>query len=299
MSSQPDAISKFRDEYLDFLEGHRDEPPTIDNLPAEERGAARAFVDSITAARGIDPYASSPSIEQLLSSGDRMSNGGEFGNALQAHLRRTVDATAEVAPDVASAAMGLDSTLVVLARGMRIRVVPEASSAGLDSALVSRAEAIAAVFSAFPDTHAVLYATEGPATRAVILDRGDIYGAIETPSGQRRAPRPRRPVTDANTACERWLAGLIPEFQPLSPDLLDATIAPESVFNPYLLATRVVDEVSAAGIRARIEAKRATWRSFGVEEAQRLAAMLEEAQVGRLSPEDYESFLDDLVGTAA
>ena len=37
------------------------------------------------------------------------------------------------------------------------------------------------------------------------MDRGDVHGAIETPSGERRAPRLRRSIADASTACEEWL----------------------------------------------------------------------------------------------
>ena len=162
MTSEHDDLSKFRDAYLDYLEGYREEPPALRDLPEEQRRAAEAFVESITAARGVDPYASRPSIEQLLAfrspTGDRTS---ELGETLQDHLRMTVDPRALVTPDAASAAVGLASVLVIHARGMRIRVVPETRSANLEHAFTSRAEAIAMVFSAFPDTHAVLYATTG------------------------------------------------------------------------------------------------------------------------------------------
>ena len=300
MNRDHDDLSKFQDDYLDYLEGDRDEPPVLEELPEEQRRAAKAFIDSITAARGVDPYASRPSIEQLLASRSQTSDRiSELGELLQDHLRLTVDPRALVTPDAASAAVGLASALVIQARGMRIRVVPEADSADLDYALTRRAEDIARVFSAFPDSHAVLYTTIGQGPRAVIVDRGDVQGAIETPSGEMRAPRLRRSITDAATACEVWLMGMIPEFQPLSTDLLEPTAAPESALDPYQLASKVVDEVSTAGTRARIEAKRATWGDFGVPEAQRLAAIVQEAQLGQLSEEDYKLRLNELVGIAA
>ena len=300
MTSERDDLSKFQDAYLDYLEGDRDEPPALKDLPEEQRRAAKAFIDSITAARGVDPYASRPSIEQLLASRSQTSDRtSELGEVLQNHLRFTVDHRALVTPDAASAAIGLASALVIQARGMRIRVVPEANSADLDYALTRRAEDIARVFSAFPDSHAVLFTTTGQGPRAVIVDRGDVQGAIETPSGEMRAPRLRRSITDAATACEVWLMGMIPEFQPLSTDLLEPTAAPELALEPYQLASKVVDEVSTAGTRARIEAKRATWGDFGGPEAQRLAAIVQEAQLGQLSEEDYKLRLDELVGIAA
>ena len=46
--------------YLDYLEGNRDESPLSPNAAAE------AWVESITTARGVDPDANRPSIEQLL-----------------------------------------------------------------------------------------------------------------------------------------------------------------------------------------------------------------------------------------
>ena len=112
---------------LDYLEGDRDAPPTPEDLPEDQRRAAKAFIDSITAARGVDPYASRPSIEQLLASRSQTSDRiSELGELLQDHLRLTVDPRALVTPDAASTAVGLASALVIQARGMRIRVVPEA-----------------------------------------------------------------------------------------------------------------------------------------------------------------------------
>ena len=300
MNRDHDDLSKFQDAYLDYLEGDRDEPPVLEELPEEQRRAAKAFIDSITAARGVDPYASRPSIEQLLASQSQTSDRtSEMGEVLQNHLRLTVDHRASVTSDVASAAVGLASKLVIQALGMRIRVVPEANSADLDYALTRRAEDIARVFSAFPDSHAVLYATTGQEFLGVVVDRGDVHRAIETPSGESRAPRLRRLISDAATACEEWLTGMIPDFEPLSIDLLESTAAPESALNPYHLASKVIDEVSTAGTRAKIEAKRATWGDFGVQEAQRLAAIVQEAQLGQLSEEDYKLRLDELVGIAA
>ena len=300
MSTEHDDLRKFRDAFLDYLESDRDEPPALEELPEEQRRAAEAFIKSITAARGVDPYASRPSIEQLLAARSPTSDrASELGKALQDHLRLTVDHRALVTPDAASSAVGLASALVIQARGMRVRVVPEMASSNLDYALTRRAEDVAKVFSTFPDTHAVLYTTTGQEPLAVVVDRGDVYGAIETPSGERRAPRLRRSIADARTACEVWLRGLIPEFEPMSTDLLDPTTAPESALDPYRLASRVVDEVSTAGARARIGAKQATWTDFGDQEAQWLAAIVQEAQLGQLREEDYESRLDELVGKAA
>ena len=299
MTNEYNDLSNFRDAYLDYLEKTRDEPPALEDLPEELRPMAESFITSIQAARGVDPYASRPSIEQLLDHRSLDGNpASRLGDLLRYHLRLKVDPRALVTHDAASAALGLESSLVVQARGMSIRVVLEATSVNLNYALTKRAEQIDRVFGAFPESQAVLFTTMDPSPVAVIVDRGDVQGAIETPSGERRAPRLRRQIADAGTACELWLKGLIPEFRPLDIDLCDPTVPTESNLDPYLLASRVVDQVCVAGARAKIKAKRATWGDFGDREAQRLATIVEKAQFGRMTKEDYESHLNQLIEIA-
>ena len=85
----------------------------------------------------------------------------------------------------------------------------------------------------------------------------------------------------------------------MSTNLLKPTTAPESAVDPFQLAMKVVREVSLAGSRAKVEAKKDTWRDFGDLEAQHLAAIVQEAQRGQLSEEVYKSHLDELVRIAA
>ena len=66
VNSPSDRVSEFRAEYLDYIEGGRDAPPTLDGLSGRERLTAEAFIKSHTAAAGIDPYASRPPTDQLL-----------------------------------------------------------------------------------------------------------------------------------------------------------------------------------------------------------------------------------------
>ena len=300
MTIEYDDLARFQDAYLDYLEGDCDEPPALEDLQEEQRPAATAFINSITAARGVDPRASRPSIEQLLDSWAQSTDpAGKLAEVLEEHLRLSVDPRAVVTRDVASAAVGLASSFVIQARGMRMRVVQEPTSERLETALASRAEDIAKVFSAFPDSHVVLYTTTGQEPHAVVLDRGEVEPAIETPSGERRTPRMRRSVAAVKMACEVWLKGIIPEFEPLSTDLLEPTTATASAVDPRQLANEVVREVSAAGVRARVEAKRDTWRGFGDLEAQHLTGIVEEAQRGHMSEEAYKSRLDALVRVVA
>ena len=299
MTSEHDELRMFQEAYFDYLEGDRDEPPPLDNLGGEERRVAEAFIEAIKATRGIDPYASRPSIEQLLESrSEKTATHRNLGNGLQHHLRETVDPEALVTVDAASGATGLDSSFVIQARGIRMRVVKEGSD-NLDSALARRADNIARVFSTFPDCQAVLYTTSGQDPRGVVLVRGDVYRAIETPSGEERPPRLPRSMLAAATACELWLKGLIPEFKPLSKELLEGATAARPAIDAFELASKVVDEVSASGARARIEAKREAWGRFGGREARQLAALVEDARSGRLSAESYKSRVDELSGMAA
>ncbi len=300
MTSRHDSLRSFRSAYLDYLEGARNEPPVVEDLPAAQRGAARAFIESITAARGVDPYASRPSIEQLLArprqTDDRV---GDLADMLRDHLRTAVDSRTLVTPDVAATAAGLASAWVIQARGMRLRIVPEAESSELSYTIANRAEDIAQVFSAFPDSHAVLYATIGERPLGAVVDRGDVSNAIETPSGERRAPRLRRTVVDAATACEEWFIGMIPDLEPASAPEVQLPTTVEPVLDPLHLATEVVREVSTAGSRARIEAKRDSWGAFGVQEAQLLAVIVEAAQDEPLPEAVYRAHVDKLAEIAA
>ena len=52
MISERDDLSRFRDAYLDYLEGVSGEPPVLEDLPEEQRLPAESFIKSIRAARG-------------------------------------------------------------------------------------------------------------------------------------------------------------------------------------------------------------------------------------------------------
>ena len=299
MTTDHNGLRKFQEAYLDYLDGERDAAPTLDNLLGEQRRLAEAFIETIEAARGIDPYASRPPLEKLLeSNSDAAGANRNFGSGLQVHLRQTVDPDALVTVDAASGASGLDSNLVIQARGIRMRVVEERSD-DLDGALDYRAVDIAMVFSTFSDCQAVLYTTGGQNPSGVVLVRGDVHRAIETPSGEECRPRLPRSAVAAAKACEVWLKGLIPEFDPLSKEVLEGALTAQSSIDAIGLASKVVDELSASGARARIEAKREAWGTFGSREAQQLAALVEDAKEGRLSAESYGLRMSELVGIAA
>ena len=53
-NDESDSFSKFRE---DYLEGDRQEPSGLEDLPEEQCPAAESFIRSTSAARGVDPYA--------------------------------------------------------------------------------------------------------------------------------------------------------------------------------------------------------------------------------------------------
>lgn len=56
----------FRSAYLDYLEGCRVEPPSMDCLNSKERRFAEEFIEFTEEAAGFDPYACRPSLEELV-----------------------------------------------------------------------------------------------------------------------------------------------------------------------------------------------------------------------------------------
>lgn len=71
-----DEVEAVIQAFLDYLEGVGPEP-TLDHLDEERRNEAAALIGSLRAGRGMDPYASRPSIEAMLA-------GTEFEGTLPA-----------------------------------------------------------------------------------------------------------------------------------------------------------------------------------------------------------------------
>lgn len=59
-------LASFQQSVFDYLEGLTDEPPSLEALLEPERRAARSWLRSLAAARGIDPYHERPSLAELL-----------------------------------------------------------------------------------------------------------------------------------------------------------------------------------------------------------------------------------------
>jgi hypothetical protein len=59
------ALSAFRLSYLDYVEGISAKQPSFDSLVGDVRDSAEAWVKSLKAAEGVNPYAKAPSVEEL------------------------------------------------------------------------------------------------------------------------------------------------------------------------------------------------------------------------------------------
>ena len=72
MNSQDQQLDRFRDEYLEYTDGLREDPPSIIDLGEDLQPRAMAFIKSIQTCRGVDPRAPRPTIEELL---DKITKG--------------------------------------------------------------------------------------------------------------------------------------------------------------------------------------------------------------------------------
>lgn len=66
MTTQRTSLARYRNAYLDYLEGDRAAPPPVGTLNAVDQKRARAWVRSLDACRDVDPYAARPSLSELL-----------------------------------------------------------------------------------------------------------------------------------------------------------------------------------------------------------------------------------------
>jgi hypothetical protein len=301
MSREHDAMRTFRQAYLDYVEGLRGTPPSFDAFSGPDRRAAERWVKSLHAARGMDPFASRPSIADLLArarTSGQPSAGAEFEETLRSSLRSSVDPRADVVSDVASMEAGLASRLLVQARGLRVRVLIYPAGGDLDTVYGQRVAEVAAVFGAFPDTTALLLLTGGPEPTGAVVDKEDVVSAIETPSGQSSPPRIRRPVSDPFLACQQFFIEAMPMFEPFDYRAVADTDGTSELTDTRRLAAAAIEQIVAAGQRARLEAKQIAWSALGEREIQELSAWLKAAMHSRIEAADYRRRLDALVDVA-
>lgn len=299
MNPNDDQFRLFRDEYLDYVEGLRASPPSLDGLSPQDRRRAEEWVMFLHAARGVDSHSSRPSVADLL---DRVGarqeslSHDEIGGMLETSLRDGVDEHAAVVADAAVA--GVPSQLVVRARGVRVRVVLVPPRADLDAVYEEWLAGVAAVFGSYPDTRGVLLSTTDRVPVGVVVDRHDIVTAIETPSGTEQPPRIRRPITDTATACRQFILEAVPVFGPFDHTELAMKGPLIDLVDVDRMAHTAIEHVASAGRRARVEAKRSAWTGLGSVESSLLSELMRESLHGRLTEQELLDRLDRIVDVA-
>lgn len=302
MTASDDRVDAVVEAFIDHLEG-LGEAPALDDLDVEERARAEALIGSLEAGRGIDPYASRPSLEQLLA-------GTPLETALEAHdvdprddlLHRIRDRLTlyapfhvDVWPDNAAAAIGIGSDFVALVSAQRLRIqirsdVEPSRLASLDPAAVA-----GPLYGAFPDTAGVIVVHPGDELSSIAVDPFDTEPYIETPAGTVARPVMHRPIMPLEDTVRAYLDEIAPALDTTvdlaamrADDVDPAAVARDA-------ARRAVEHIVQDGRRAKIDAKRATWSDIGEPEIDAIGELVLDAITG-LDHATLESRVDALAG---
>lgn len=302
MTASDDRVDAVVEAFIDHLEG-LGEAPALDDLDVEERARAEALIGSLEAGRGIDPYASRPSLEQLLA-------GTPLETALEAHdvdprddlLHRIRDRLTlyapfhvDVWPDNAAAAIGIGSDFVALVSAQRLRIqirsdVEPSRLASLDPAAVA-----GPLYGAFPDTAGVIVVHPGDELSSIAVDPFDTEPYIQTPAGTVARPVMHRPIMPLEDTVRAYLDEIAPALDTTvdlaamrADDVDPAAVARDA-------ARRAVEHIVQDGRRAKIDAKRATWSDIGEPEIDAIGELVLDAITG-LDHATLESRVDALAG---
>ena len=313
MQQKRDEVLHFQELYFDYIEGITDDPPTTNALSDEERAQVESWLRSLEDARGVNPYASRPSLETLLTTGEAILQRDALANRLHQRADGRIDELAVelgnqlrnaftdaivVRRDVAGLASGLVSELLVTCRGVRLRVIHTPDFVDIDTYFVTHIAELSSVFGAFPDIQAVVIVTPVD-NLAVIVEQDDIVEAIETPSGHQSVPRLRRPIADTSMTFVQYINEQVPTFdtfdaESLSPDPLVITN-----FDPSSIVRDAVLETAAAGRRAQVPAKKSAWGGLAEREIDAIAELIRRSLATELTSDQYRQELNALVADAA
>ena len=304
MTASDDRVDAVVEAFIDHREG-LGEAPALDDLDVEERARAEALIGSLEAGRGIDPYASRPSLEQLLA-------GTPLETALEAHdvdprddlLHRIRDRLTlyapfhvDIWPDNAAAAIGIGSDFVALVSAQRLRIqirsdVEPSRLASLDPAAVA-----GPLYGAFPDTAGVIVVHPDDDLSSVAVDPFDTEPYIETPAGTVARPVMHRPIMPLEDTVRAYLDEIAPALDTTvdlaamrADDVDPAAVARDA-------ARRAVERIVQDGRRAKIDAKRATWSDLGEPEIDAIGELVLDAITG-LDHATLKSRIDALAGAA-
>jgi hypothetical protein len=306
MTESDDRVDAVVEAFMDHLEG-LGEAPALDDLDADERARAEMLISSLEAGRGMDPYASRPSLEQLLAgtpletaldASDLRAEGEDMLGRIRDQLTLYAPFHIDIWPDNAAAAIGINSDFVALVSAQRLRIqirndVDEPSSlASLDPAA-----AAGPLYGAFPDTAGVIVVYPNDELSSVAIDPFDTEHCIETPAGIVARPATHRPVLPLADTVRAYLDEIAPA--------LDTTVGLDVMrgdeVDPAIIASdaasRAVERVVLDGGRAKINAKRVTWSGLGEPEIDAIAGLVLDSIAG-LDQATLESRINALADAA-
>jgi hypothetical protein len=249
------------------------------------------LISSLEAGRGIDPYASRPSLEQLLAGTpletalDASRFDAEPGEDMLGRIRDQLSLYApfhvDIWPDNAAAGIGIHSDYVALVSAQRLRIQIRDDVDG-PSRLASLDPAAVAgpLYGAFPDTAGVIVVYPDGELSSVAIDPFDTEHCIEAPAGTVARPTTYRPVLPLADTVRAYLDEIAPALDTtIGSDVMRADdVDPAAIARDA--ASRAVERVVRDGRRAKISAKQATWSDLGEAEVDAISDLVLDAVAG-------------------
>jgi hypothetical protein len=304
-----DPVEGVIQSFLDYLEGSGPEP-TLDHLDPEERKRAEELMESLRAGRGINPYASRPSLEQLLvgtefeealrgaqrePASTPSSSSNELLEAIKSELGTYAEMQLEVSRDLAAADSGVMSHFLIQAgpHRLRVRVVSELDSSA-QLVTLDPAEIAGSIYGRYPDTAGVLAMYPDDELSSIAIDPFDSVFCIEVPHGAVAKPSTRRPLLPLGDALRSYLEELAPRLESLTQADALTTLELDLRSLADSVTRQAVDAVVQEGSRAKIDAKKKGLTSFTENDLLGIAGLVVRAQQGPLSEEDLRGQVKEL-----
>jgi hypothetical protein len=308
MTQSDERIDALIEAFLDFLDGVGDEP-SLDHLDDDERARAERLIASLRAGRGIDPYASRPSIERLLAD-------TEFEPVLRAGA---VDASADrdllddvrrqitvytsypvsVWHDADAAAIGIKSDLVALVAANRLRIQFRSDLRGPGDLSGLDPSAVAGpIYGAFPDTAGVIVVFPDDDLSSIAIDPFDTEYCIQTPGGTLERPSTHRPILALADTVRSYVDELVPQLETNVGFDMHAAEQIDPLRVARAAATAAIEATVRDGTRAKIDAKRSTWSALGPAEVGVIADIVSDAMQGSIDAGTLAARVDELTDAA-
>jgi hypothetical protein len=299
MSEQPDEMI---DAYLrHLLQGQ--ETPDLAGLEAPNRAELERTFTLLDAIAGIDPDLVPSAEDDTVTRALGLSPAAPPGDAA-AIVRRVIREIerlgrgALVVPDEEAAGLpDARSDLLVRVAGVRIRVIM-ASPGELSrpEELLREADRL---FYRFPETAAVALVAADEDLSCQIVEPQDCRPGVETPTGLRVGPRPRRPRLALGAA----LASYLDEIEPVWDEPESIVEAADRDFDVAVVAAEtaaaVVRRLRDEAVRARIPAKGVAFAALGDREVEELTRLVMDVARGSLAGEDVGERIGRLARDAA